>query len=108
MIERLVEVTYFSKTIPRTDSLVEFWLQELRTPELLLRVAIDYPEKTLAHAKTRPVLRAAIAGNRKEIDILLAEEQREEADLDRAYWDPLKKELEAFRAAKRLDRNSPS
>lgn len=108
MIERLVEVTYFSKTIPRTDSLVDFWLQELRTPDLLLRVALDYPDKTLAHADRRPVLRAAIAGNRDEIDRLLAEEQRIETNLDRAYWAPLKKELEALRAAKRIDRNSPS
>lgn len=108
MIERLVETTYFSKTIQRTDSLVEFWLRELRTPDLLLRVAADYPEMARSHAETRPVLRAAIAGDRDEIDVLLAEEQRNETNLDRAYWEPLKRELEAFRAAKRLERNSPS
>jgi hypothetical protein len=43
MIRRLVERTYFERAANPPVETVEFWLRELRTPELLVEVAASYP-----------------------------------------------------------------
>jgi|GEM_PF-1456971 len=48
-------------------------------------------------AGLRPLLNAALQGDRPGIEAGLAEEERRERAADRAYWDPLKKELERMR-----------
>ncbi|MFN0106860.1 MAG: hypothetical protein ACKV2U_32805 [Bryobacteraceae bacterium] len=102
-VQQLLEQSYFYG-----PELPDFWLRELRTPELLIEAAKRFPDEAAVLSTSRPALRAAMEENKAAILKHLAEELALEAELDVSYWDPLKKELEAFRAAKRLDRNSPS
>src|SRR5205807_491575 len=44
MIRRLVEQNYFERAADESAQQVEFWLAELRTPELLAEVAAAHPE----------------------------------------------------------------
>jgi hypothetical protein len=97
MIRRLVERSYFGSDRP---SPVEFWLRELRSPELLLAVAATHPEKAREIAETRPAVGAAMRGDEEEVASLLEEEERRERQLDRDYWLPLKRELEQLRRAR--------
>ena len=72
-----------------------FWLRERRTPELLIDLARSHRE--LAREITimaRPLLSAVIEEDEPAIENGLAEEERSERALDRAYWTPLKRELE--------------
>lgn len=105
-VRRLVERSYLVEE--STPSKISFWLQELRTPELLIEAAKRFPVEAVELGAGRPALRAAIKEDKAAISKYFAEELAAEAELDIAYWEPLKKELEAFRAAKRLDRNFPS
>lgn len=105
-VRRLVERSYLEEAA--TPSKISFWLRELRTPELLIEAAKRFPGAAVDLSASRPALRAAIDEDKAAIAKHLAEELSAEAERDIAYWEPLKKELEAFRAAKRLDRNSPS
>jgi hypothetical protein len=50
-------------------------------------------------ARRRPLLAAALRGDETGVEAALAEEEREERAADRAYWIPLKKELERMRHA---------
>ena len=102
-VRRLVERSYLAEE--PAPSKISFWLQELRTPELLIEAAKRFPVEAAALGAKRPALRAAIEQDEPAIAKHLADELALEAALDRAYWEPLKKELEAFRAAKR---NSPT
>jgi hypothetical protein len=47
----------------------------------------------------RPLLSAVIEEDEPAIENGLAEEERSERALDRAYWTPLKRELEELRHA---------
>jgi hypothetical protein len=95
MIRRLVEQSYFSSRDSRDPAAVEFWFRELRTPELLVRLAAEHPEE--ARASTRPAVAAALLGKFDEVQSALEAEQRGEVQKDREYWDPLKRELERLR-----------
>ena len=82
------------------SALVAFWLRERRTPELLIDLARSHRE--LAREITimaRPLLSAVIEEDEPAIENGLAEEERSERALDRAYWTPLKRELEELRHA---------
>ena len=94
MLRRLVEVSYDADFGSPTAPRVEFWLRELRTPELLAECAVRFSAAAAAHR--RPAARAAGSGL-EAIRDALQEEERRERDLDRAYWTPLKAELEAMR-----------
>ncbi|MBM3753888.1 MAG: hypothetical protein FJW38_07910 [Acidobacteria bacterium] len=107
-VRRLVEESYLRKEAVLSPSNISFWLRELRTPELLIEAAKRFPEEAADLSASRPALRAAIEENKASMTKYLAEELALETERDIAYWEPLKKELEAFRAAKRIDRNSPS
>jgi hypothetical protein len=101
MIQRVVEVSYFSRKHSKDSALLGFWLREMRTPELLIRLAADNPEEALTFSVHRPAVAAAIQGDfGKVLDAMLLEE-REEGEKDRAYWEPLKRELEEFRRERR-------
>jgi hypothetical protein len=97
MIRRLVEQSYFMAAAPSPEH-VAFWLRELRTPELLVRVAADY--RTVAVASRRPAVVAALTGGLDDVEQELETEEREERLRDREYWAPLKRELEALRRAR--------
>ncbi len=101
MIRRLVERSYFSSGEAPEPARISFWLRELRTPELLQAVALEYPEMARDVAETRPAASAALRGDLAELERLLQVEEEEEGFRDRQYWEPLKREIEQMRRAKR-------
>jgi hypothetical protein len=99
MIRRLVEADYFrSRGHPRPGQL-EFWLRELRTPELLADLVRRRPALTKRLEAARPLLRVAASGNLDRLGKALEREQEAERVADREYWAPLRKELELLRHA---------
>jgi len=99
MIRRLIEA---DRIACREADLgqVAFWLREGRTPELLIDLARSHRELAREIAiMARPLLSAVIAEDESAIENGLAEEERSERALDRAYWTPLKRELEELRHA---------
>jgi hypothetical protein len=103
MIRRLMEQSYFAAAEPAPDALLEFWLAELRTPELLVRVAAEHPALAVSVAGRRPAVQAAMLGRTDDVRQSLELEEQEERKRDREYWQPLKQELESIR----LKRNRP-
>jgi hypothetical protein len=97
MLRRLVEAHFFRHRHESTSSRLDFWLAELRTPELLMALAQDFPAKARALQEKRPLLIHAIAQEEEALIHALAEEEAAERAADRAYWLPLKRELEALR-----------
>ena len=104
MIAGLVNQSFYRNVGPPNVAQVNFWLRELRTPELLMRIASEHPEAANRIAESRPALRAAIANNADGVENALYAEEREERRLDREYWNPLKRELEQLRHAQRRER----
>jgi hypothetical protein len=97
MLRRLVEVSYAESSEDPTPEQLHFWLRELRTPELLAEVAARFPDVARSLAPARPPVREAIAGTLASIESALREEEARERADDRAYWAPLKRELERLR-----------
>ena len=97
MIRRLVEANYFANRAAPSPEQLAFWFQELRTPELLRDLAQSHP----AHAKeatvTRALIRHAISDDVPALTVSLEDEERQERLEDKAYWQPLKLELERLR-----------
>jgi len=96
MIRRLVEADYVAHETP-SDKDVQFWLQESRTPSMLVNLAQTYPKQTELFIPLRPLLTAARHGDEPEIESGLRQEEQRERETDRAYWEPLRRELEALR-----------
>lgn len=101
MIRRLVESHYATYRDEVTEARVEFWLKESRTPEMLIALAASYPAAARSCAKERPLLQEAFGASRSALAKELLAEELAERDRDRCYWEPLKRELEALRRAKR-------
>jgi len=99
IIEALVEGHYHAKGTEPTAERVRFWLTEARGPERLTELAHRFSAESVALTGTRPLLRHAIAGDLAALRPALDAEVRTEQDKDRAYWEPLKRELESFRRA---------
>jgi len=97
MIRRLVEQNYFERAAEEAAHQVEFWLEELRTPELLAQVAADHAGLALAVAARRPAVRAALENDLAAVTLALEAEERVERRQDREYWEPLRRELEELR-----------
>ncbi|HYW32349.1 MAG TPA: hypothetical protein VE869_12635 [Gemmatimonas sp.] len=94
MLRRLVDASYVAaRDDVVTSAHVDFWLAELRSPAFLAEVIAMYPEA--AARSSRSVVRAAL--NQDDIDAALAAEQARVMAEDRAYWAPLRRELEALR-----------
>ena len=101
MLQRLVEAHYLQHRVAGTPEQQCFWLHELRTPELLVEAAHRWPQPTEQVARQRPLLLLAKSEQLDPLrEALAAEEQAERKD-DRAYWQPLKAELERLRHASR-------
>jgi hypothetical protein len=101
MIRRLVEQNYFGRSGGGTKEQVQFWLRELRTPELLVEVAGAHAELARAEAAFRPAVQAARLARPDDVREALEIEEREERRKDREYWAPLRRELEEFRLRRR-------
>jgi hypothetical protein len=97
MLRRLVEADYLQNRESPTLDRLAFWLRELRTPVLLVELAVSYPDMALALARERPLIGVAIAGNQTALEVALVAEQAAEREVDRRYWQPLRNELEALR-----------
>jgi hypothetical protein len=103
MLQRLLEAHYLQHRVDATPEQQRFWLHELRTPELLVEAARQWPELAEQIARERPLLLLAKSGQLDQLrEALLAEEQAERQH-DREYWQPLKAELERLRHAIRTD-----
>jgi hypothetical protein len=100
-ISALVEGHYHALRKEPTPERIAFWLQESRTPERLVELAASFPAEAAALQTQRPLLTHAIAGDLPALRAGLDVEARAEQERDRAYWAPLKRELETFRRAER-------
>ncbi len=97
MIRRLLEADYVPHHETPSPERIHFWLTELRTPSLLIEAASRHPEQTLALRFDRPLLRHAVAGDAASLEQALGEEEESEREQDRAYWRPLREELQRLR-----------
>lgn len=97
MIRRLLEADYFAARDQPTPEQIEFWLLELRTPELLIETAAAHPDVAKTLEAVRPLLRFASTGDERLLADILLSEEREQREADKAYWQPLKAELEQLR-----------
>jgi len=97
MIRRLVEANYFQNSSSPNSEQIAFWLRELRTADLLIELAATQPKVCRAALKHRPLLHLAMAKDVSALEKALITEEQKEREKDRAYWQPLKKELEKLR-----------
>ena len=76
---------------------INWWLCECRNPTYLVELCQKYPDFARQQFLNRPLLRSAIKAEQKKLIRLLEVEREKEQAKDRAYWEPLKKELESLR-----------
>ena len=98
MIQALLEAHYFQMGEHPNEVRVAFWLAEMRTPRLLIEVAQRFPE---IHSSREAAVLAREGGSEIEIEAALKREEEREREIDRAYWAPLRRELEELRRARR-------
>lgn len=96
MLRRLIEADYAAHSAKATSAQIRFWLRESRTPELLVELATRFPSEYAAMAREREALKTLHQGAQALQEALEAEQSAERAR-DRAYWEPLKRELERLR-----------
>jgi len=101
MISALVEGHYLAMGDFPNPERINFWMTETRTPERLLDLIARFPGEAEIHIARRPLLALAIDPNLPRLREALDAEVREEQEKDRIYWEPLKREMEAFRRAER-------
>jgi len=97
MIQRLLEADYSANNGAADESRLRFWLREMRTPELLVKMAKQHAETAEELMAARPLLAWAVNQKIPELSDALDQEEKAERDKDRAYWQPLKAELEKLR-----------
>ena len=97
MLRRLLEADYLQNRSHPTPEQLAFWLRELRTPVLLVELAVRYADQAMAAARGRPLLALAATENPTGVENALAAEEAGEREADRMYWQPLRAELEALR-----------
>jgi hypothetical protein len=99
IIELLVSIHYRENGANPGPDWVQFWLRETRTPELLAELVRRFPAESAALVGRRPLLGLAGTDDDETLRVALDAETRAEQAKDRAYWAPLKAEIEAFRRA---------
>ncbi|HPM80551.1 MAG TPA: hypothetical protein PLF81_07610 [Candidatus Anammoximicrobium sp.] len=101
MLRRLIEadIVQHRATAPQTQ--IRFWLEECRSPGLLMDLAKRHEQAAAELAAVRPLLRCAIRGDENALSEALTAEEQEQRAADRAYWAPLKAELEQLRHSRR-------
>ncbi|HEX5725388.1 MAG TPA: hypothetical protein VFX98_07965 [Longimicrobiaceae bacterium] len=97
MIRRLVEANYAAFYDAPTPQRVRFWLDELRSPALLVEAVARFPDEARAAAERREAVACVLQGYEEEVQEELDEEMARERAADRLYWAPLRKELEELR-----------
>lgn len=106
VIELLVTIHHRENSAQPRPEFVRFWLLESRTAELVVPLTRQFPGETSALEADRPLLTIAESGDLDALRAALDAELRAEQAKDRAYWEPLRKELEEFRRAERQSRQS--
>jgi hypothetical protein len=84
MIQRLAERVFFTSV--NSPEHAVFLMRELKNPELATQIAGQ-----------RPAVRAAMVDDRAAVEAALEAEESAERAKDRAYWEPLRRELEQMR-----------
>ncbi len=97
MIQRLIEAHWFTHRNEPNRKRIEFWLMECRSPEILMKLVETHPEEAERLEHVRPALTAARNHNLGALEDLFENERKLEAEADKAYWLPLRKELEQMR-----------
>ena len=97
MMRRLIEADYEGRSADTGQGPIRFWLLESRTPEMLLELHERQPELTHSLVAERPLLSLLRDGDQEVLEQALREEELAERKIDRAYWAPLRKELEQLR-----------
>ena len=105
MIRRLMEAHYIQCRKKPSSEQIDFWLKELRTTSLLIKIAKRYPARVSVLKKQRPLLVLASAEDEKRLEIALEREEKYEREADRKYWLPLIAELEKIRHRKSIFKN---
>ena len=100
MIRRLLEADFFEHRQRPGKRRLRFWLEELRTPELLIEVAQDHPNLARKCFEKRPLIRPALSGDHEKVEAALKAEETAERKKDRLYWLPLRAELERMRRSR--------
>lgn len=100
MLTRLVEAHWFQNRSDATPARVDFWLRECRTPEILLELAALFPAEAAAAQSHRPALAHALAHDIARMEQALEDERQAEIAADKAYWAPLRQELERLRRSR--------
>jgi hypothetical protein len=101
MIELLVAIHHRENESAARPGALLFWLREARTAELLQQLVRSYPKEAQTLSCERPLLVHAIQSDLEVLRAALDAEVRAEQARDRAYWEPLRRELEAFRREER-------
>lgn len=97
MVTRLIERSYFNDRHVPSSQQIEFWLKELRTPDLLIECTGQFPHQANQLVAARPLLASALANDFDQLRLALAAEERAEREADTAYWKPLKSKLAELR-----------
>src|SRR5262249_20323049 len=97
IIELLVNIHIHENLAAPKPEWIEFWLNECRSVPQLFSLAGRFPGETRASASKRPLLQDALTPDRERLQAGLESEMRSEQEADRAYWEPLRRELEALR-----------
>lgn len=107
MIEALVSIHFRENVESATPEWIQFWLLEARSPETLVELTERFPAQAAASIAKRPLMRFAVANELPMLREALDAEVRAEQEQDRIYWEPLKREMEAFRRAERGEIETP-
>jgi hypothetical protein len=100
MLKRLVDADYLTSRHSAALAQTRFWLQELRTPELLMELAGRESEVASHCRSERSLISFALSGDAMGLTEALAAEEKLERERDRLYWAPLTAELERLRHPK--------
>jgi hypothetical protein len=97
MIRRLIEtdISRFREN-PGEEQLL-FWFLDCRTPLMLADLARAHPQTCRSLTSRRPLLGLALSGELAGMEAELRLEEQAEREKDRAYWLPLKRDLERWR-----------
>jgi hypothetical protein len=99
MIRRLVEQVYQDPSA-RGENALEFLFLELRTAELLITLAQEFTTTASRLAPRRPAIERALNGSEDDVAAAIVLEETIERSVDRAYWRPLRQELETIRRSR--------
>ena len=101
MLRRLIEADYHRRPSRPSRDQIALWLREGRTPDLLIELCLRYRATARRLQLVRRALAPAFRGDRAGIERALQREQDAARASDRAYWTPLRTDLERWRHKRR-------